>query len=118
MLYNTTPTLIDTTYYHYIYMIVHYNNCGFGSLPQAIVELTLHGNINRGTQSEISLGSQASLTLSTSPRKKTKRKKKKKKKEKEREASSLHVSFFSQFLWPPFIACIELVSLGTEARVK
>ena len=45
----------------------------------------------------LSLGPQASLTLSTFP-------------------SSIHVSFFSQFLLPPFIACIELVSLGPEAR--
>ena len=32
-----------------------------------------------------------------------------------RLTSSLHVSFFSQFMLPPFIACIELVSLGSEA---
>ena len=30
-------------------------------------------------------------------------------------SSPLHVSFFLQFLFPPFIACIELVSLGSEA---
>ena len=29
----------------------------------------------------------------------------------------LHVSFFPQFLLPPFIACIELVSLGSEATI-
>ena len=30
----------------------------------------------------------------------------------------LHASFFSQFLLPPFIACIELVSLGSEASTN
>ena len=35
-----------------------------------------------------------------------------------RLTSMLHVLFFSQYLLPPFIACIELVSLGSEATIQ